>query len=241
MIPEQRGKWQSIIPNLHPQWAGVDLAEILAMPSAYLPIGYANSTLSEFGAQADEKLWERGRKPGGLIGNAVKLVHTCREAGMPIIWDKYEICRKRYPRSPMDRSQFDHWLKGREDWTDAQWQRDCDKIPEIKELMRPEDEVIYYTSLGNIFLGTMLPNYLTMMGIRTVLLSGLHLDWCIEQAARTARDLGFMPIVVGDASGCGREEDDAPTLERLNRFFAPVVSTDTAIQLVEDAVRLRAT
>jgi nicotinamidase-related amidase len=235
MIPEQKEKWQSIIPDPHPQWANVDLAEILALGAAYLPIGYANSTLSDFGAQAAEKLWQRGRKPGGLIGNAVKLVHACREVGMPIIWDKYEICRKKYPQSPMDKSQFDYWLTSKEDWTEEQWQRDCDKIPEIKEIMHPDDEVIFYTSLGNIFLGTMLQNYLTMMGVRTVLLSGLHLDWCIEQAARTARDLGFMPIVVGDASGCGREEDDAPTLERLNRFFSPVVSADTAIELVREA------
>ena len=240
MIPNQEEKWQSIIPEPHPQWADIDLAEILAMPSAYLPIGYANSTLSESGAQAGEMLWERGRRPGGLIGNAVKLILACRAAGMPIIWDKYEIYRRKYPQSPMDKSQFDYWLTGKEDWTEEQWRRDCDKIPEIKELMHPDDEVIYYTSLGNIFLGTMLPNHLTMMGVRTVLLSGLHLDWCIEQAARTARDLGFMPIVVGDASGCGREQDDAPTLDRLNRFFAPVVSTDTAIALVEEAARRRA-
>ena len=82
--------------------------------------------------------------------------------------------------------------------------------------MRPEDEEIYYASLGNVFLGTMLPAYLNMWGVRTVLLSGYHLDWCIEQAARTCRDMGYMPIVVGDACGCGVEADEAPTLERLD-------------------------
>ena len=86
---------------------------------------------------------------------------------------------------------------------------------------------------------TMLSANLNMFGIRTVLLSGFHLDWCIEQAARTCRDMGYMPIVIGDACGCGREEDEAPTLERLDRFFAPVVSTDTAIDLVQEAVKRR--
>jgi nicotinamidase-related amidase len=95
--------------------------------------------------------------------------------------------------------------------------------------MRPEDPLLHYSTLGNVFLGTMLANYLTMWGIRTVLLSGYHLDWCIEQAARTSRDLGYMPIVVGDACGCGRQEDDVPTLERLNTFFAPVLSTNSVI------------
>ncbi len=240
MIPEKQTTWQSKIPDPHPQWAGVDLVEILAMPTAYLPIGYSNSILSEAGAQAGERLWERGRLPGGLIGNTVKLVHACRKAGTSFFWTKYEIFRQAYPQTPMDKSQYDYWAGGKEDWTEEQRQRDCQTVDEIRELMRPEDQVIYYTSLGNVFLGTMLPNYLNMRGIRTVLLSGLHLDWCIEQAARTCRDMGYMPIVVGDACGCGREQDEAPTLERLDMFFAPVISTDTAIDLIEQAQAPRA-
>lgn len=239
MIPQLKSQSVSKVPELHPQWANVDLAEILSLPSVYLPIGYANSTLSEFGAQAGERLWERGRQPGGSIVNSVKLVHACREAGMRIFWSKYEIFRQNYPQSPMDKSQYDYWAKGKENWTEEQKQRDCAPVAEMKALMRPEDETIFYTSLGNIFLGTMLANNLTMLGIRTVLLSGYHLDWCIEQAARSCRDMGFMPIVVGDACGCGREEDDLPTLERLNMFFAPVVSTDTAIELVKEGARRR--
>ena len=46
------------------------------LPTAYLAIGYANSILSPKGAQAAERLWERGRMPGGAIGNTVKLVHA---------------------------------------------------------------------------------------------------------------------------------------------------------------------
>ena len=102
-----------------------------------------------------------------------------------------------------------------------------------------EDEVIHYASLGNVFLGTMLPNYLNMHGVRTVLLSGFHLDWCIEQAARTCRDMGYMPIVIGDACGCGREQDEATTLERLDMFFAPVISADTAVDLIHQAMERR--
>lgn len=239
MIPQEKIRWESKIPELHPQWKGVDLAHILTLPTAYVAIGYSNSILSESGAQSHERLWERGRRPGGSIGNTVKMVHTCRDAGIRLFWTKYEIFRQHYPQTPLDKSQYDFWASGFVDWTDDRKEQDWHPIPEIAELMRPEDSVIYYTALGNVFLGTMLPAYLNMFGIRTVLLSGFHLDWCIEQAARTCRDLGYMPIVIGDACGCGREEDEAPTLERLDRFFAPVVSTDTAIDLVQEAVRRR--
>lgn len=235
MIPKQKETWQSKIPDLHPQWAKVDLAEILSLPTAYLAIGYSNSILSDFGAQAGERLWERGRLPGESIGNSVKLVHAAREAGLYFFWTKYEIFRQSYPQTPMDQSQYDYWAEGKAHWTDEQRARDCGTVAEIKELMRPQDEIIHYTSLGNVFLGTMLPNYLNMRGVRTVLLSGYHLDWCIEQAARTCRDMGYMPVVVGDACGCGREQDEAPTLERLNMFFAPVISTDRALELLTEA------
>lgn len=66
-------------------------------------------------------------------------------------------------------------------------------------------------------------------------LSDFHLDWCIEQAARTCRDMGYMPIVIGDACGCGRERDEATTLERLDMFFVPVISSDTAVVLIRQA------
>ena len=59
------------VPDRHPQWEKLNLAEMLALPTAYLAIGYANSILSPKGAQAGERLWERGRMPGGAIGNTI--------------------------------------------------------------------------------------------------------------------------------------------------------------------------
>jgi len=239
MIPQLKLRPAPKIPEAHPQWADVNLAEILSLPTAYLAIGYSNSILSAQGAQAQERLWERGRLPGGTIGNTIKLVHACREAGIRLFWTKYEIFRQQYPQTPLDKAQYDFWASHYPGWTDQQKQHDWQPIEEIRALMRPEDPVIYYASLGNVFLGTMLPAYLNMWGIRTVLLSGFHLDWCIEQAARTCRDMGYMPIVTGDACGCGNEAHEAPTLERLERFFAPVVSTDRAIDLIRQGVALR--
>lgn len=235
MNTARKENWDAKLPELHTQWSDVDFIDILSMPTAYLAIGYSNSILAEFGAQSGERLWERTRRPGGAMGNTIKVIHACREADIDMFWTKYEIFRQSFPQTPMDKSQYDYWASGKDDWTDEQRNRDSDTVTEIKELMRLEDEVIHYTSLGNVFLGTMLPNYLNMRGIRTVLLSGFHLDWCIEQAARSCRDMGYMPIVIGDACGCGREQDEAPTLERLDMFFAPVLSADTVVNLIRQA------
>lgn len=240
MIPQFKPRPAAKVPALHPQWANVDLAEILSLPTAYLVIGNNNSTLTESGSLASERLWERGRWPGGSIGNTVKMVHACRAAGIRLfVGARPAGFRKHPPQTPMDKSQYDYWARGKEHWTDEQERWNWETVAELRELMQPEDQVIHYSTLGNIFLGTMLPNYLNMLGIRTVLVSGYHLEWCVEQATRACRDLGFMPIVVGDAGGCGREQDEGPTLERLNNFFAPVVSTDAAIALIGEGARRR--
>jgi nicotinamidase-related amidase len=227
------------VPARHPQWEKLDFAEILSYPTATLAIGYSNSLLSPNGAQKAERLWERGRLPGGAIGNTVKLVHATRAHGNRMLWSKYRIFREEYPQSPMDKVQYDHWASHYPGWTEEQKQWDWQPVEEIKALMRPGEPEIYYTSLGNIFLGTMLPAYLNMWGIRTVVLCGYHLDWCIEQAARTCRDMGYMPLVVGDAVGCGVEADEAPTLERLEKFFAPVLSADQVIELMARGAAMR--
>lgn len=240
MNPQQKSLPAPRLPARHAQWAKLDLAEILSLPTAYLAIGYSNSILSPQGAQASERLWQRGRMPGGAIHNTVKLIHAARRHGVRMVWTKYRIFRQEYPQSPMDKVQYDFWASHHLDWTEDRKQWDWKPVEEIAALIRPGEPEIYYTSLGNVFLGTMLPAFLNMWGIRTVMLSGYHLDWCIEQAARTCRDMGYMPIVIGDACGCGVEADEAPTLERLERFFAPVVSADQAIALLGEAAARRA-
>jgi nicotinamidase-related amidase len=227
------------LPARHPQWQKLDLADILALPTAYLAIGYSNCILSPRGALANERLWERGRMPGGALHNTIKLVHAARRHGVRMAWAKYRLFRHEYPQSPMDKAQYDFWASHYPDWTEEQKQWDCKPVEEIAALMRPGEPEIYYQSLGNVFLGTMLPAYLNMWGIRTVVLSGYHLDWCLEQAARTCRDMGYMPIVIGDACGCAVEADEAPTLERIERSFAPVVSAEQAIALMQDAAARR--
>ena len=66
----------------------------------------------------------------------------------------------------------------------------------------------------------------------TVGASAIHLDWCIAGNARAARDNGYLPIVIGDACGCRKPEQEAAAMERINNFFAPVISADTFVSMV---------
>jgi nicotinamidase-related amidase len=87
-------------------------------------------------------------------------------------------------------------------------------------------------ALQTAFVGTMLPLELSRKRVEVIVLTGIHLDWCIEGNARSARDNGYLPIVIGDACACQKPEQDAAALERINNFFAPVISSETFVQLL---------
>jgi nicotinamidase-related amidase len=78
----------------------------------------------------------------------------------------------------------------------------------------------------------MLPLELSRKRIQTIVITGIHLDWCIEGNARAARDNGYLPIVIGDACGCQKPEQEAAAMERINNFFAPVISADRFVELI---------
>jgi ureidoacrylate peracid hydrolase len=216
--------------SLHPQWATLDLNEILAFPTALLVIDATNSVLSRNGAQADTKLWDRARRPGGPIENTQRLIAAARASAVHVIWFRYEYLRDHYPATPMDEVQYRYWLANRS-FTDAQKRWEAALVDEMLALQAPEDFEIVYRSFGNVFLGTPLQPILTTLGVRTLLIGGYHLDECVEQAARTSRDFGFMPLVVGDCCLCVSRDDEPATLSRIDSHWAPVVSTT---QIVSD-------
>ena len=80
-----------------------------------------------------------------------------------------------------------------------------------------------------------LARWLNQQGIRTLLISGYHTDWCIEMATRQSRELGFMPVVVGDACGSTHPLHEQ-SLEQISNCFAPVITTDAAIAFMEDGL-----
>lgn len=58
---------------------------------------------------------------------------------------------------------------------------------------------VVYKALPNAFAGTELGAGLLGQGIKTLLVAGLMTHNCVSSTARAAIDLGFAPIVVGDA------------------------------------------
>lgn len=222
-----------LIPPLGTAWRDLDLVDLLCQPTAFISISQVNSLYSPDGAQADERQWERGS-----LENTVAVARAARELGAQFFWIGYDIFRSGYPKSPMDTSQFASWEEPFGDWSDEKKRWDGELTPELRALVQAGDVEMKEVALQSSFVGTELEMHLRRRGTRTIVFTGAHLDWCIEGNSRHARDLGYMPIVVGDACACERREDEPAALRRINNYFAPVISAEDTVKLMNEA-RLR--
>ncbi len=77
---------------------------------------------------------------------------------------------------------------------------DNDLVDELRALVKPGDLEFNELGLQTAFIGTQLPLELSRKKVEVIVLTGIHTDWCIEGNARAARDNGYLPIVIGDAT-----------------------------------------
>ena len=217
------------VPELAPQWKKLDLAEILKRPAAFKSVSQIKSVYEPWGAQAGEKHFERGSLPA-----TVKAAEAARKAGNfhSFNWVGYSIFREDYPQSDFDRVQYSSWVEGN-DFSPEMRDKDNELASELQALVQPGDNEYKEMALQTAFFGTILPLELARKRIEVIVLTGIHLDWCIEGNARVARDNGYLPIVIGDACGCQKPEQEAAAMERINNFFAPVISSAKFVELLE--------
>jgi len=244
-LAKDRKSFQShapLKPNLHPQWHSLKFEEIIKLDgsTAFLNIDSQNSLLSEKGSGSAEGIWKRARARGGSLENTLRLVEACRKRGMPCFWFRYERFRRdsaKFPATVLDTVQWAYWRSAYEDERSVGW--DMGFVDEVKGQVRDEDIEMVYPGHGSIFASTNLQKHFNAKGIRTLLITGYHTDWCVEMAARDAREFGYIPIVIGDACGTASEEAHESALERINAGFAPVLSTEFIINFLVHAGKRR--
>jgi nicotinamidase-related amidase len=220
------------IPELPSYWKKLNFVELLSLPTAFISISQANSLYYAKGAQGSERHWERGS-----LENTIKVAKACREQGHRFYWIDYDIFRKAhgYPMTLMDEAQYDFWDQAAKGKDEEYLTWDGELVDDLKALVRSGDECFKELALESSFCGTQLPLSLARHGIKTLIFCGLHLDWCIEGNARAARDNGLMPIVVGDACGCQKAEDEPAAMRRITTFFAPVLPAEVVAGYIREA------
>ena len=216
------------IPPLAEHWRGLDLREILTRPAAFVSVSQSNSLYRPGGVQYAE-----GHAFRGSLEATVRTVRAARQAPnfVSFNWVGYSVFRGAYPQTDFDRAQYDSWT-GALEATPEQIAWDDALVDELRDLVEPGDNELYEKALQTAFVGTDLPLELSRKRVEVVVLTGIHLDWCIEGNARAARDHGLLPIVIGDATGAQRPDQEPAAFERINSFFAPVISAQTFTELV---------
>jgi nicotinamidase-related amidase len=218
------------IPELAPQWKKLDLAEILRLPAAYVSVSQSKSLYDAGGAQAAEN--HRAR---GSLEATIKVVDAARKAKnfTSFNWVGYSVFRQDYPQSIFDKVQYESWVEGL-NWPAEKIAWDNEIVEELQAKFQPGDNHLFEKALQTAFVGTDFPLELARKRIQVIVLTGIHLDWCIEGNARAARDWGYLPIVIGDATATQKPEQAKAAFERINNFFAPVISSDTFVRLLSE-------
>lgn len=224
-----------MVPKTHDQWMALDFKRLFSSRAAFVNMDSQNSILDPQGCLTHEGIWKGARDEGGSLANTLKLAAVCRKAGMPFVWLRYDrFIGEKEPTNEMDRVQYQFWNKdykhdrARKDW-------ECDLVPEVKAILQDDDRNLVYPG-WSIFTGTGLDRWLKQWGVETLIISGYHTDWCVEMATRHARELGYMPVVIGDA--CGTTQPlHSQTLDQLNNCYAPVMTTEAAIAYIQAGMR----
>jgi nicotinamidase-related amidase len=217
------------IPELAPQWKKLDLNEILSRPAAFGSISQNKSLYESWGAQGGEKHRERTSLPATI--KVVKAARTAKNF-RSFSWIGYEVFRENYPQSAFDKVQYETWVEGL-NFSEEKKKADNELVGELKALVQPGDLQFNELALQSSFIGTQLPLELSRKRIEVIVFTGIHLDWCVEGNARAARDNGYLPIVIGDACDCQKPEDEPAALRRINNFFAPVISSESFVKLLQ--------
>jgi nicotinamidase-related amidase len=218
---------------LHAQWSNLNLVEMIRRGAAFLNMDAQNSILDPEGCLSHEGIWRGARDVGGSLHNALRVASCARAASIPLVWLRYDrFVGETQPSSELDRAQYRFWNanytgdRARKTWESA-------LVAEVEAQLQPNDLTLVYPG-WSIFTGTGLERWLNQWGAHTLFLSGYHTDWCVEMAARHARELGYSPIVIGDATGTTQPLHDQ-TLARIDASFAPVFSTEAVVAAINAA------
>jgi nicotinamidase-related amidase len=240
-----KGEYQiELVPN--PMWETVKWRDFVKMGKVALLVIDAENDCCMQGGALDKIGWHSWQfvQESGSVDNIANLIKACRRINAPVIWTRvfrkkdFADCR---PGS-WEHTYFTFQASMAPGlFEEGSW--DVEVIDELLKLQEPRDLVVdKVTSIS--FINTGLDRYLRNWSIETVIVAGFYTSFCVEGTARAAFDLGYLPIVVGDACmDMGQDKADAlkhhrASLQSLEAHIAlaHVVSTEEIIKLLNELV-----
>ena len=123
-----------------------------------------------------------------VLPNITRLQSACRRAGIEVVYSVIE----NMTRDGRDRS-LDYKIS-RIDVPPGSWDAQV-----VDEIAPAEHEMIFRKTSSNVFISTNIDYVLRNLGVRSLIITGLMTDQCVESAVRDACDLGYLVTLVTDA------------------------------------------
>ena len=123
-----------------------------------------------------------------VLPNIRRLQFVCQQAGIEVLYSVIE----NMTRDGRDRS-LDYKISGI-DVPRGSWEAQV-----LAEIAPSEDEMVFRKTSSSVFISTNIDYVLRNLGVRSLIVTGLMTDQCVESAVRDACDLGYLITLVTDA------------------------------------------
>ncbi len=164
-----------------------------------------------------------------IVPNVRELVDVCRRAGLPVLWSQQvhfpdDAGRKahRIPAHTTKR-KFVPCLRGT-------WE--VEFVDGLRTVVRPEDHV-FEKHRATCFYNTTLETKLRMLGARSLIISGVNTNYCVESTIRDAYFRDYDVYVVKDCVAGSDEELHKATLRNVELYFGLVLTLDDVVRTLQ--------
>ncbi len=199
----------SLADKVAPEHAGV------------LVIDVQNDFIAD-GGWADRMGWDCSLNAAAAV-RLVPFIAAARRVGIPVIWIK-AIYDEHYLSASMVERNIRRGLDSPRCETGT-WGADFYGV-------HPDaNEPVVIKHRLSAFVDTDLPSVLGHLGVRSLLLTGVYSDGCVESTARHAYFLDYFVVMVDDCCATVSEERHRSTLERCDWDFGVVATSQTIIGL----------
>jgi len=95
----------------------------------------------------------------------------------------------------------------------------------IPEIVLEEDDIMVYKNRYSAFIKSDLDKRLKSMGIKTLIMTGVATNVCVESTARDGYMLDFYIVVPEDLVACAHKELQDISIRNLGSYFATITSS----------------
>ena len=167
------------------------------------------------------------RDNAAVTAKVVEVLRAAREAGVRIFFSRH----MSLPKELMGVSQLRTAMAWQRvtavEEVRSRFLRDTPGFQLLPEVTPLDSEAVFDKITMSAFEGTFLDIALRDCGINAFLIAGVAMEVGIEPTVRHGADLGYIPIVVTDACGCGHAEAAERAVASL-RYAGDALFTDVA-------------